>query len=238
MLRAFELYKVNELTSARKEWHYATRDWAPEQFIAGAKLAEAHGWYQQAIISMAKAQAWNDLNTRFPLAHEELFQQQADVSDIDVNLLTAIARRESAFASDAKSSAGALGLLQLLPSTGKKTARKLGLRVNRYDLLTPNYSIKLGAAYLSELLDEFNGNRLLACAAYNAGPHRVKKWLKRLENAVPSDVWIETIPYKETREYVQNVMTYAVIYGYRRGKQGSLIQAQEQSIGNATTKLL
>ena len=92
------------------------------------------------------------------------------------------------------------------------------MRVTNHDLLQPETNITLGSRYLSQLLNEFNGNRILAAAAYNAGPTRVRQWLsKDTQNSLPFDIWIETIPFGETRGYVQNVLAYSVIYGYRLG---------------------
>ena len=82
----------------------------------------------------------------------------------------------------------------------------------------------------NELLAEFNGNRILATAAYNAGPYRVKQWLRNKEHKLPYDVWIETIPFRETRGYVQNVLSYSVIYGYRMGEKSPFITAEEASL--------
>ncbi len=128
----------------------------------------------------------------------------------------------------AKSPAGAMGLMQLLPTTARQTARKNGLRFAKNDLLTPEKNITLGSHYLNHLLDEFDGNRILVAAAYNAGPNRVKQWLnKDKDDQLPYDVWIETIPFKETRGYVQNVLSFSVIYAYRLGQKQSFITTKE-----------
>ena len=128
----------------------------------------------------------------------------------------------------AKSPAGAMGLMQLLPSTAQQTAKKNGLSFSKNDLLTPEKNITLGSHYLNHLLDVFDGNRILVAAAYNAGPSRVKQWLNKGKDAqLPYDVWIETIPFKETRGYVQNVLSFSVIYAYRLGQKQRFITPQE-----------
>jgi soluble lytic murein transglycosylase len=120
---------------------------------------------------------------------------------------------------DVRSPAGARGLMQLMPGTARETALDAGMRVATADLYQPEINITLGSRYLAGLLEEFNGNRALAAAAYNAGPNRVKQWLRRsADNPVPMDIWIETIPFLETRGYVQNVLAYSVIYGVRMGQ--------------------
>ena len=116
---------------------------------------------------------------------------------------------------DARSSAGALGLMQLMPATAQYTAKLLNLPPhNDKALLTPAYNIQLGSGYLRYVLNKFGGNPVLATAAYNAGPGRVRQWRPN-GTAMPVDLWVEAIPFNETRKYVQNVMTYSVLFDYR-----------------------
>lgn len=220
--RALELFAVSDLRSARHEWARGSRDLSKEELLQAGELAKRHGWYQQAILSMARAENWDVLDLRFPLAFENEITNAGQKNAIDPNWIYAIARQESAFASDAKSSAGALGLLQLMPSTAKSIGRKMGIKLNYYDILQADTNISLGSYYLSELLERFNGNRIFATAAYNAGPYRVSKWIEADRAELPVDVWIETIPYKETRQYVKNVLTYSAIYAYLRAQGNPL----------------
>ena len=120
--------------------------------------------------------------------------------------------------SDANSSAGAKGLMQIMPGTAKQLARK---KVSNKYLFNAENNIKLGTKYLRKLLDRHDGNQVLATAAYNAGPYRIKTWLKDAQ-PLPADVWIETIPFKETREYVKSVLAYQQIYQDKVGQTGSL----------------
>ena len=120
---------------------------------------------------------------------------------------------------DIRSSAGALGLMQLMPATGRETASRAGMRINDQDLLRPEINIALGSRYLAQLLEDFDGNRAVAAAAYNAGPGRVRQWLRQTSSSpLPLDAWIETLPFTETRNYVQNVLSFSVIYAYRMGE--------------------
>lgn len=129
---------------------------------------------------------------------------------------------------DVRSSAGAMGLMQLMPATARETATRAGMSINNQDLLSPTINIALGSRYLAQLLEDFDGNRILAAAAYNAGPNRVRQWLRQTSDApVPLDIWIETIPFAETRSYVQNVLTYSVIYGYRMGERVAMLTEDE-----------
>lgn len=227
MQRSLELYALKERTRARREWMYASRNFTDDEHIMAADIATRSGWHKQAIQSMINARAWDDLNTRFPMAFRELFRTNAARSDIPVHWSLAIARQESAFMPDAQSGSGALGVMQLMPATAKATARKLGVRYrSSRQLLDPETNIKLGSAYLSMMLKRFNNNRILASAAYNAGPTRVTRWK---DGSLPFDTWIEIIPFKETRQYVQNVLMFSTIYGRHMNEENPLIYQHELS---------
>jgi len=225
--RAKELYDLKQYRQASREWFYTTRDLEPSALVTAGKLAEQWGWYRKTIQAMIETRRWDDLKARFPLAYQDIVDDAAEKTNIDPHLLFAIARQESAFEPAARSPAGALGLMQLMPATARQTAKRSGIRFKQYDLLKPDRNITLGSRYLDQLLDQFDGNRILATAAYNAGPHRVKKWLSQENEKLPYDIWIETIPFKETRGYVQNVLAFSVIYGYRRGNKLPFIRKHE-----------
>jgi soluble lytic murein transglycosylase len=140
----------------------------------------------------------------------------------------AIARRESAFYPQARSPVGARGLMQLMPATGREVASSLGKRQASSDLFEVEHNVLLGSAYYRQLLDRFGGNRVFALTAYNAGPHRVDRWRNKPGETVPVDVWVDTIPYKETREYVQAVLSYNVVFQYLMGDTHSLITPAER----------
>ncbi|WP_444904959.1 transglycosylase SLT domain-containing protein [Microbulbifer sp. CnH-101-E] len=231
--RARELQAIGELFHARREWSYATREMDHEELLAAGKVASAWGWYHKSIQSVLAADYLDDLELRFPLAFADIVESvSAQVgrqsTPLEPYMIYAVARQESHFSHDAKSRSGALGLMQLLPSTARATAKRAGVRYRRsWDLLSPKTNIALGSFYLSTLLNRFDNNRFLAAAAYNAGPTRVAKWLKETRQRLPHDVWIETIPYSETRNYVQNVLAYTVIYAYRSGTKLQLLKAHE-----------
>ncbi len=225
--RALELYAIGELTLARREWLNSVNQFSNrEQQIAGY-VAQRWGWHKRAIQSMIDAEAWDDLNVRFPLAYQDSFIANAVKAGIPVTFGLAIARQESPFMPDAKSSAGALGLMQMIPSTAKMTAKRHNIRfANSNVLINPHTNIRLGSAHLGTLMRRFNNNRILASVAYNAGPGRVQSWL---DPARPVDVWIETIPFTETRNYVQNVLMFAAIYGNRLQSSQPLIMDHERA---------
>ncbi len=142
-------------------------------------------------------------------------------------MIFSIARQESAWEFDAKSRVGARGLMQIMPATAKYTAKKAKIPYRLSKLFEPEYNINLGSHYITGLLGQYNNNRALAIASYNAGPHRIKRWLARTNSSLPLDVWVEIIPFKETRKYVQNVLSYEVIYNYRQGQTVPLLTFAE-----------
>ncbi len=235
IIRAKELLAIDNLRDARREWLYATRELDEAQLLAAGKLAEEWGWYRKSIQAVVAAEHWDDLQLRFPLGYQQQVANAAQVTQIEPPLLFAITRQECAFAADAKSSAGAMGLMQLMPATAREVAKNLGVKYRYWDLIKPEQNIEFGSTYLNQLLQQFGGNRILATAAYNAGPHRVKKWLGDNEQ-IPFDIWIETIPFRETRHYVQNVLQYSVIYGYRLGLETSLLSESDAKHPVLTTQ--
>jgi soluble lytic murein transglycosylase len=140
-----------------------------------------------------------------------------------------IIRQESAFMKDVRSSAGALGLMQLMPGTGREESRRLKLNVrSRSEILEVKNNLRLGASHLHTVLNRHGDNQMLATAAYNAGSHRVKRW--RPEKKMAADIWTESIPYNETRNYVKNVMAFTTIYMYRLGKNIMRLQSRMQAV--------
>ena len=228
IVRAHELYLIGEEASARAEWQHATAGMPEQQIIASGKLADSWGWHRNGIQAMIQVSYWDDLQLRFPLAYADIVADAADQNDLTPHLVFAITRQESAFMQDVRSSAGAMGLMQLMPATAQQTAKGAGMQITNQDLFRPEVNLQLGSRYLSQLMEQFDDNRILAAAAYNAGPNRVKRWLEETgETPVPLDIWIETIPFGETRGYVQNVLTYSVIYGYRMGRAIELLTDDE-----------
>ncbi|RLA49545.1 MAG: lytic transglycosylase, partial [Gammaproteobacteria bacterium] len=138
-------------------------------------------------------------------------------------------RQESAFRPLVTSPAGARGLMQLMPATAKEVARKHRIPYkNSQQLFDPDLNIRLGSQYYADVLQRFGGNRILTTAAYNAGPHRVSRWRKKSAGKLPFDAWVETIPFKETRQYVQNVLSFAVIYSILLDQDDPLLSAKER----------
>ena len=205
--RAYELFKLGRSNQARREWNVLETLLTDEQKLVAAKLAYDWGWYDRPIFMLADVGHLNDVNMRFPLAYKSLMSKVAKQNNLDPALLFAIARRESSFMHDAYSNAGAAGLMQLKPSTASYIAKS---KVRRGQLFSPDKNVELASVYWSYLLKQTKGNPVLTTAAYNAGINKVKKWLP--DDNMPADAWIETIPYKETRNYVKAVVAYSTVY--------------------------
>lgn len=215
--RALELYKLNRLTAARREWNYWMSQLTTEETLIAAKLAYQQGWFDRGIYTLSQVGAINDMDIRFPMPYSDQFSQFSKQYSINVAWAYAIARKESLFMSDASSSVGALGIMQVKPITAGYINKA---KLNRWQILEVDTNVKLGINYLSYLMAKFDNNIVLATAAYNAGPGKVERWLKAEPN-LSADAWIETIPYKETREYVKSVLAYTEIYQQKIGQQGS-----------------
>ena len=227
--RIEELHFHEKDNLAHSEWFKVledTQDSARHQQLA--QLAAEQGWHRMAIDAANRAKAWDALDLRFPTPYRQTFQHHAAVQGVPSTELMAIARRESAFFPQARSAVGARGLMQIMPATGKQVASSLGRPHRRADLYEVEHNVLLGSAYYRQLLDRFSGNRVFALTAYNAGPHRVDRWRNKAGEGLPVEIWIETIPYRETRNYVQAVLSYNVVFQYLMGDTGSLLTPQER----------
>ena len=215
MLRVQELRYHQKSLEARREWRAATNTMDETQLVIAAQLATRWQWHYQSIFAMIKASYWDDIDTRFPILHREHFAARGQQHRLPLPLIMALARQESAFNPGVTSSAGARGLMQLMPATARETARKHDIAYKKKaELFIPEKNIQLGTQYYRDMLSRFDENRILATAAYNAGPHRVDRWLSKSQGKLPFDAWIETIPFKETRNYVQNVLAFSAIYAH------------------------
>lgn len=221
--RAIELEAVNYSVNAQLTWRHATRMLSDQEMVQAAWWAAQSGFHFLAIQATIESGAWDELEIRFPLAFIDEFSRNASQAQMPLPWLFAISRQESSFAADIQSPAGALGLMQLMPGTARQMARVVDVSYDRERLVEPDYNIRLGTSYLAMAYEEFEGNPVLATAAYNAGIARVKSWLRDQQNPLALDIWIESIPFRETRNYVKNVLAYSVIYGAKLG-QPSLME--------------
>ena len=199
----------------RSEWNAAIGTLSAAQKTQAAILAHRWGWHSRAIATVSSLGEYDDLVIRYPLPWQSEFESHASAARIEPTWAYGVARSESLFMRDVRSSAGAIGLMQLMPGTGKDVARDIQLRWSGIATLTdPAKNIRLGTSYLGQMAERFGGNHVLATAAYNAGPHRVDEWLPA-HGAEDARAWIENIPFNETRNYVKKVMAAKAIFHWR-----------------------
>ena len=229
--RMLELYAVGDLVNARREWNWMFEKFSASDQGALIELAADIGWINQAIFGANRPELIDLVTLRFPTPYLHLYRRLAFQTDLPLSLLLAVTRKESAFNPRAVSPAGAVGLMQLMPLTARHTANQARLDPpSRRDLFDASENIELGAHYLAELMDRYDGHRALAAGAYNAGPGRVAGWRKERRD-IPTDAWIEAIPFTETREYVQAVLAFDLVYSHLLGKPVStLLKPDEERV--------
>lgn len=210
--RAEELYKLGMTIDARREWQFAIAKMPPRQLQLAAILASRLGWHDRAVLTIGRTNTLDDLKLRYPIVFKKQVLRHSERNKIQAAWVYGVLRQESAYMTDARSHAGALGLMQLMPRTARSEARRLKLSLrNQHAILNVDKNIRLGTAHLKRVLDINKGHHVLATASYNAGVQRVKSWLPKSQQ-LPADIWIETIPFKETRKYVKRVMSTMAVF--------------------------
>lgn len=216
--RARELLLAGMADKALAEWRLGQDQLPPLVRPQAIHLAARWGWYHQAVAVATGEQVFNDYVLLYPRPFDAEVASAAQVSGLPEALIYGVIRQESLYRSDALSSAGARGLMQLLPETARRTARQWSRPAPTPDsLFDPAVNAVLGAAHLKDLLTRFGGQLPLALAAYNAGPGAAQRWLP--EKSLDPDIWIENIPYNETRTYVQRILWHTVVFGWLRSQQ-------------------
>lgn len=212
---ALELMKVNERNFAHQAWQQGLRTASQGQKNTASFVAYDQGYYDLGIRAGVAAKMPGALHIRYPMGYEKEVNQAANLYGYPPELLWGLIRQESLFQPDVKSHADAYGLMQLLIPTAEKMAKKLGEK--RGSLYDPVYNIRYGSAYLDDVSGVVGKNWSYILASYNAGPHKVKYWI----DPPMSDIvlWIESIPYRETRGYVKSILENVVIYHYQKGRK-------------------
>ncbi|MGA8278031.1 MAG: transglycosylase SLT domain-containing protein [Rhodanobacteraceae bacterium] len=232
--RAFEFHALGMLPNARREWDFAMEKLDVEQRRIAADYAYRSGWYDRAVFAYSADPDSRQLyRQRFPLAMKRQVTRSAREAGIDPAWAYAIIRAESAWTTDARSGANAYGLMQLLPAVAKQLARneKLSFGGPR-DLFDPSFNVNLGTRYLARMADGYDGSPWLASAAYNAGTRPVGRWVDERASLDP-DLFIETIPYHETRDYVSRVLAFSVVYDWRLNDKVVPLAARMPRIGQS-----
>nr|WP_123771199.1 lytic transglycosylase domain-containing protein [Vulcaniibacterium tengchongense] len=216
IVRAMGLFRIDRTGWAVREWDEALARFDDSRRRLAVEVAQRHGWFDRAVFALGKQPDELRLyHLRFPLHHDATIRREAARNRLDPAWVAAEIRAESVFYPRARSSANAMGLMQVLPATGAAVARNLGLPWGGAEsLYDSDTNIVLGTAYLRQLLDRYGGLPYQAIAGYNAGPAPLARWQAQRPGMDP-DFWIETISYKETREYVARVLAFSVIYDWR-----------------------
>ncbi|QMV13464.1 transglycosylase SLT domain-containing protein [Vibrio spartinae] len=225
LIRIEELIEREKIVASKSEWRWLLRRVSVEERAMLARYAATAHWYHLAVVASIQAKLWANLDLRFPRAYLKWFEFFGNKNNVDPISLMSLARQESAMDIAAHSPVGAKGLMQIMPSTARHVAKKYRLQYHRAsELFNVEKNIELGSQYLHELLTRYDGNRVLAFAAYNAGPYRVDQWLKASDGELDVYRFIESIPFYETRGYVQNVLMFENYYRYLMGVKGDFLQ--------------
>ncbi len=216
--RAIELRKAGIPSWSRSEWKIAVKGLDKSGLRVAAALAVEEGWSDMAIFALGNSGDMRWYAWRFPLDYAGPVESQARERKLDPAWVLGLMRSESAMAEDALSPAGAMGLMQIMPKTAKQLAGRHTISYSGpQQLMQARENIELGTTYLRELLDRFGENQVLASGAYNAGPNAVERWMKSRRTDDPT-IWVETLPYFETRDYIPRVLAFATIYDWRLAK--------------------
>jgi len=221
--RALALYDLGLRQDASQEWTWTIREFTDPQLLAAAELARRMEWYDRAINTAERTRDLHDFELRFVAPYREQAQKAARENGIDEAWVFGLMRQESRFINVARSGVGASGLMQIMPATARWIARRLGIkRFDTKEMQDPARNIQFGAYYLKHVQDTLDGSPVLATAAYNAGPGRAQRW--RDARPMEAAVYIESIPFAETRDYVKKVMSNAMYYAARFGQPSVLLK--------------
>jgi len=210
------LFDVEARYEARLEWMYLLEALDDPTRIVAAQYGLLRGWYDLAVLAADKTSRTHNFELRYPTPYRDYLQKASRSRAIDEAWVYGIIRQESRFMHYAKSSVGAGGLMQVMPATAKWIAKKLSWSSYNDGMLHDiDTNVNLGTYYMRYTLDTFNGQEVMATAAYNAGPSRARRWAANtpLEGAI----YAETIPFSETRNYVKKVLANAHMYAPRLG---------------------
>jgi soluble lytic murein transglycosylase len=236
LVRAHELFDCDMSEEATTEWTAAVGGADSAMKVQAALLASHWGWYAEAIATLAQTGEFDDVNLRYPRPYLATVSEASALARVPPDWILAVMRQESLFRKDAVSRADARGVMQMLPGTASALARRWHISAPaREALFDPSVAIPLGAAYLRELLDRYSGQLALSLAAYNGGPAAVAHWLPH--GRMDADVWIENIPYNETRGYVQHILEHIIAFAWVRDAEPPRLETLLPAIEPATPVL-
>jgi soluble lytic murein transglycosylase len=232
--RALRFYQLGLRYEGALEWRWTTRNFDDRQLLAAADVARRAGWYERAIDTAERTRELHDFALRYPAPYREVVSTYTQQAGLDEAWVYGLMRQESRFTTDARSSAGAQGLMQLMPATAKQVARRMGLSgYSRNRVTSVDTNISLGTYHLRELLENLESQSMLASAAYNAGLSRAREW--RGDRALEGAIYVESIPFTETRDYVRKVMSNTMYYARLFGQP---LVALKQRLGSVAPRPL
>ena len=227
MRQAMKFYALRLRAEGNREWSWALRGLSDRQLLAAAEYARRNDLLDRMVETSLRTRNELDFNQRFPAPHNDILHPTAKGLSLDTAWVYGLIRQESRFVSDARSGVGASGLMQVMPATGKWVAAKIGLTDFVHDMLNDlRTNITLGANYMNMVLENNGGSQVLATAAYNAGPARSRTWRGQLDAPMEGAVFVESIPFSETRTYVRNVMSNATNYAALFEKRPQSLKAR------------
>ncbi|HQT26112.1 MAG TPA: transglycosylase SLT domain-containing protein, partial [Burkholderiales bacterium] len=230
--RALLLYSMGLRLDATREWIWAIKGFSDRQLLAAAELAKRRGLYDRAINTAEKTVKLYDFDLRFLAPYRDIMHVQTEQLGLDEAWVYGLIRQESRFVTAAKSGTGASGLMQLMPATARWVASKMGLRNFHHSLVNQiETNISLGTYYLKHVLTVFDNQPVLASAAYNAGPGKARQWVG--PSPMEGAIYIETIPYGETRDYVKKVMSNTEYYASAFGQESVSLKDRLGVVGKA-----
>lgn len=234
--RALELRAAGIDNWALSEWTGATRRLDTSELKVAAAVAREEAWHDRAIFALGDSGELRFYDWRFPLLWTERVASEAQRHQLDPAWILGVMRAESAMTESARSSANALGLMQVTPGTARQISRKHGLPYRgTSQLLVADENIQFGSVYLRELMDRFDNNPVLVSAAYNAGPEAVERWLKD-RPVDEAAIWAEILPYYETRDYIPRVLAFTTIYEWRLDNDVPRVSARMPGIESGTLR--
>ena len=216
--RALAFYRLNLRFEGNREWSWTIRNFDDKQLLAAAEFARRSEIYDRAINTADRTRELHDFSMRYLAPYRDVMKGYVSQQQLDEAWVYGLIRQESRFIADVKSSAGAAGLMQLMPATARWVAQKVGLKDFRGGAQTVNVetNLNLGTWYLKHVLDTLDNHPVLASAAYNAGPGRARAW--RADEPMDAAIYAESIPFNETRDYVKKVMSNANYYSQQFGQ--------------------
>lgn len=218
MQRTLLLYRMGLREEAAKEWSLAVRKLDDKQLLVASEIASRNEMYDRSINAADRTILLHDFSLRYPAPYRDSLQGNIQENKLDEAWVYGLMRQESRFVTQAKSNVGAVGLMQVMPATARWIAQRLGMKDYRKVLVSQlDTNLKLGTYYMKNMLSTLGNNPVLASAAYNAGPGRARQWLAN--NPLEGAIYVETIPFDETRDYVKKVMSNTMYYARLFGQE-------------------